>query len=233
MNKIQESRSTARRALIARCALRAGAAAYSAGIVSEALLRWPLNPATTLLSELAARDRGYRRIFQASDVCAGALFAASGLQQTRSAKVGKAGKLAAASLVVFGAATIADAFSPLDYPISHAALRPGTGDGAGDEPWAPSISHNAHFVTTTIAGSASVGICLEHWKLARRAPRRSGAAGVLRAAAAPATVALLLTGVAALASPKLLPGAVQRVQTLAFATVCLDLAALQAQEEAD
>ena len=83
------------------------------------------------------------------------------------------------------------------------------------------------------AGGASAGICLEHWKLARRAPRRSGAAGVLRAAAGPATVALLLTGVAALASPKLLPGAVQRVQTLAFATVCLDLAALQAQEEAD
>ncbi len=229
MSKIQESRSTTRRALIARCALRAGATAYSAGIVSEALLRWPLNPATTLLSELAARDRGYRRIFQASDVCAGALFAASGLLQAGGSKVGKGGKLAAASLVVFGAATIADAFSPLDYPISHAALRPGT----GEEPWVPSLSHNAHFVTTTIAGGASAGICLEHWKLARRAPRRSGAAGVLRAAAGPATVALLLTGVAALASPKLLPGAVQRVQTLAFATVCLDLAALQAQEEAD
>lgn len=199
---------------VSRVVLRAGASAYCAGMLAEAALRWPLNPATTLLSELAAKDRAYRRIFQGGDVAAGALFAASGVLQAGG------GSALPLSLGVLGAATIADAFSPLDYPISDERLK------AGD--WQPSGSHKAHFVTTTVAGAAATGICWEHWKLAR-----SLNAGNLRRAAAPTVVGLMLAGVAALASAKLAPGLLQRVQTIAFGTLCWDLARLQEQAKAE
>ncbi|WP_313812158.1 DUF998 domain-containing protein [Glutamicibacter sp.] len=208
------------RAAAGRAALGAGAVVYSSGMAAEALLKWPLNPTTTLLSELAARDRSYRRIFQTGDLCAGGLFAASG------ALLGaREGKLLPLCLGVFGAATIADALSPLDYPISHASLRPGHPAGQ----WTPSASHTAHYVTTTIAGSAAAGICLVHWRMARSLPPQHPAAGVVRRIAAPAVVGLLLTGVATLASDKLLPGMVQRVQTLGFSALCVDLAAMTAR----
>lgn len=201
---------------VSRILLRAGAGAYSAGMLAEAALRWPLNPATTLLSELAARDRAYRRIFQGGDVAAGVLFSASGMLQA-----GKSSTLRL-SLGVLGTATIADAFSPLDYPISDERLK------AGD--WEPSGSHKAHFATTTVAGAAAAGVCWEHWRLARRLPVHSSR---LRRAAAPTVVGLMLAGVAALASTKLAPGLLQRVQTIAFGALCWDLARLQEQAEVE
>ncbi|NQD41565.1 DUF998 domain-containing protein [Glutamicibacter halophytocola] len=195
--------------VIYRSALCGGALAYSSGMVSEAAAGWKLDPRITLLSELAARDRAGRRIFQAADIVAGTLFlAASAVRQHPNARPLRC------SLAVLGAATIADALSPLDYPISHEHLRPAYRGGQGSS----SISHRAHYVTTGVAGFAIAAICLLDW----RAQRRGTAA--LRKVAGPAVVFGQLAGLAALASPRLAPGLVQRVQTLGFTLVCLDLA---------
>ena len=84
-----------------------------------------------------------------------------------------------------------------------------------------------HYVTTTVAGVAAAGICLEHWRIQRSAQvSDSLAARILRTCAGPAVGLLLLSETLTVLFPKLLPGVVQRVQTLAFSALCLDLAAL-------
>ena len=108
------------RAKIYRTALRVGAVSYSGGMLGEALLGWKLDPQVTLLSELAARDREHRRLFQVLDLGAGSLFITAGMTQRSGGS-----KWLGSWLELFGAATIGDALSPLDYPISHDHLRPG------------------------------------------------------------------------------------------------------------
>lgn len=206
------------RAKIYRTALRLGAAAYSGGMLGEGVLGWKLDPRVTLLSELAARDREHRRLFQVLDLGAGSLFITAGRTQR-----GGGSKWLGTWLELFGAATIGDALSPLDYPISHDHLRP----GHAQKEWTPSASHTMHYVTTTVAGVAAAGICLEHWKMQRRAQAPDGLpARILRTCAGPAVGLLLLSETLTVVFPQLLPGVVQRVQTLAFSALCLDLADL-------
>ncbi|WP_333674766.1 DUF998 domain-containing protein [Glutamicibacter sp.] len=205
------------RAKICRTALRVGAVAYSSGMLAEALLGWKLDPRVTLLSELAARDREHRRLFQVLDLGAGGLFISAGITVR-----GAGSKWLGTWLEVFGAATIGDALSPLDYPISHEHLRP----GHAQKSWTPSISHTMHYATTTVAGVAAAGICLEHWKMQRSEQDPDGLARILRTGAGPAVGVLLLSETLTVVFPKLLPGVVQRVQTLAFSALCLDLASL-------
>lgn len=206
------------RAKIYRTALRVGAVSYSGGMLGEALLGWKLDPRVTLLSELAARDREHRRLFQVLDLGAGSLFITAGMTQRSGGS-----KWLGSWLELFGAATIGDALSPLDYPISHDHLRP----GHAQKDWTPSVSHTMHYVTTTVAGVAAAGICLEHWRIQRSAQVPDGlAARILRTCAGPAVGLLLLSETLTVLFPKLLPGVVQRVQTLAFSALCLDLAAL-------
>lgn len=206
------------RAKIYRTALRLGAAAYSGGMLGEGVLGWKLDPRVTLLSELAARDREHRRLFQVLDLGAGSLFITAGRTQR-----GGGSKWLGTWLELFGAATLGDALSPLDYPISHDHLRP----GHAQKEWTPSASHTMHYVTTTVAGVAAAGICLEHWKMQRRAQAPDGLpARILRTCAGPAVGLLLLSETLTVVFPQLLPGVVQRVQTLAFTALCLDLADL-------
>ena len=213
------------RAKIYRTALRLGAAAYSGGMLGEGVLGWKLDPRVTLLSELAARDREHRRLFQVLDLGAGSLFITAGRTQR-----GGGSKWLGTWLELFGAATIGDALSPLDYPISHDHLRP----GHAQKEWTPSASHTMHYVTTTVAGVAAAGICLEHWKMQRRAQAPDGLpARILRTCAGPAVGLLLLSETLTVVFPQLLPGVVQRVQTLAFSALCLDLAAEDAAQPRD
>ncbi|KSU67579.1 DUF998 domain-containing protein [Arthrobacter sp. NIO-1057] len=192
-----------------RYALSSGALAYSSGMLSEAILGWKLDPRTTLLSELAARQHRDRRIFQATDILAGTLFiGASAVPQHRRATTLRV------LLAFFGTATIADALSPLDYPISQNEQNPRAQKHRG----APSLRHRAHYLTTTLAGSAAAGICLHDWLLQRRQ------SNTVRKFAGPAVILGEIAGVVALASPRLLPGIVQRMQTLGFTAICLDLA---------
>lgn len=192
-----------------RYALGSGALAYSSGMLSEALLGWKLDPRTTLLSELAASGHPDRRVFRVTDIVAGTLFiGASAVPQHRRATTFRV------LLALFGTATIADALSPLDYPISQDEQNPKDQKHRG----APSLRHRAHYLTTTLAGSAAAGICLHDWQLQRRQ------SGTVRKIAGPAVVLGEIAGVVALASPKLLPGIVQRMQTLGFTAICLDLA---------
>ena len=205
-------------AKIYRTALRVGAVAYSSGMLGEALLGWRLDPRVTLLSELAARDREHRRLFQVLDLGAGSLFVTAGMTQRKNGS-----KWLGTWLEVFGAATIGDALSPLDYPISHEHLRP----GHAQKQWTPSVSHTMHYVTTTVAGVAAAGICLEHWKIQRSGQDSDSlAVRILRTCAGPAVGVLLLSETLTAVFPKLLPGVVQRVQTLAFSALCLDFASL-------
>ncbi|WP_159611533.1 DUF998 domain-containing protein [Glutamicibacter sp. JC586] len=182
---------------------------YSSGILSEALLGWKLDPRFTLLSELAAKDREHRRIFQASDLIAGSLFVAAGATAPAHAPV-----LLRTCLKIFGIATIADALSPLDYPISHDHLRP----EAQGYPGHRTLSHYSHYLTTTVAGVAATGVCLHDWQ-AHRFQK-----GSLRKFAGPAVIAAQVAGIASLSSEKLLPGAVQRIQTLGFTLLCWEIA---------
>jgi hypothetical protein len=219
------NQQVADRTRLYRIALRVGALAYSGGMAGEALLGWRLDPRITLLSELAARDREHRRIFQALDLGAGSLFITAGLIQRRGGS-----KWLGFWLAIFGGATIGDALSPLDYPISHEHLRP----RKKDQRWTPSGSHSAHYVTTAVAGVAAAGICLEHWRLQRFAADSGGLVGrVVRVSAGPTVGLLLLSETLTLVLPKLLPGVVQRVQTLAFSALCLDLAAEDAAQPRD
>lgn len=217
-----------------RFALRAGALTYSGGMLAEAVLGWPLDPRTTLLSELAARDQPHRRLFQGGDLLSGGLFTVSGILGVlrsgdgrklrvppRCTRRGRTVPRLPLYLALFGAATVADACSPLDHRISRGLSETGRRPGEG-----PSLSHTAHYVTTTIAGLAAVGICLEHHRLQRRTnPTADGRSGrALQRAAGALTIGLLLAGVLTLLSPRLLPGLMQRLQTLAFTALCMDLA---------
>lgn len=211
-----------------RCALGGGALAYSAGMLAEAALRWPLDPRTTLLSELAARSQPHRRVFQIGDLLSGGLFlvaAAARCRQTPiQATVPRRGRRRLQLWVaLFGAATIADACSPLDYPISQDA----GGTGPRMKTHVPSLSHTTHFVTTTVAGLAAAGISLEHYLLQHEPGYSPGTRveRILRRSAGPLVVLLMLSGVLSLLFPKLVPGLVQRAQTLIFSVLCLDLAA--------
>ncbi|RKS19373.1 uncharacterized protein DUF998 [Arthrobacter sp. AG1021] len=219
MNEIQDPGGGAelRRARIRAAALGAGAAAYSLGILGEAVLGWPLDPRTAMLSELAARDRWHRGLFQWTDMASAGcyLVAACASRPGDSDPRG----LLSASLAAFGAATIGDALSPLDYPVSF------------DDPGSPrraerpedsgtSASHGRHYATTALASAASMGLVASYWREFGRQP----GASARRRLAAPAVLGLLAASAASLVSPKLHPGTVQRLYTLGFSALCVDFA---------
>lgn len=191
-----------------------GAVLYSSGILIETLLGWPVDPRRGQLSELAAKDSQHRRVFLCLDLLAGAFCIAGGVTISRNQdRPGnhRRQKLEG-SLILFGVATLADAFSPLDTAISNEA--PGSRTAAPNR----SLSHRTHVITSGLAGLGMVGICTEHMY------ERSAAKSALRGSLGAVTVTTMAGGLMSLAFPKAPAGIIQRIYTLGFSLTCLDLA---------
>lgn len=131
------------------------AAIFYCGVLTEALLGWPLDPMSTFLSELAARDQPTSELFRSLDV-ASALSALAGSALLRHHVVGRGlpWLLTFWGVIVLALATIADTALPLDCAVSFAecALREQRGD--------VSAAHMLHTVTSTIAGTAGMCVAL-------------------------------------------------------------------------
>ncbi|KZM35673.1 DUF998 domain-containing protein [Oerskovia enterophila] len=193
------------------------------GVVVEAAAGWPLDPARSYLSELAALDQATSPLFRSTDVAAGTLVVVGlALLGTAYRLARHEGEPAATivqkvtfwAFVVFGLATVADALLPLDCALS-------VGDcAAREEAGELSLAHQAHTFSSVASGVssfvASAGVVwLAHAR--RRTPlgisaRLAGALGPLLG---------VVTGTIGLfGSP--LPvgtGIVQRVQIVAFSVV--------------
>lgn len=151
-----------------------GAAAYTSWTL-EAVLPTGLSPLRTYVSELAAEDQPYGAFFRAVDfaagvlVCAGALGGLARLRcRTAVPRVRALSALGWAGLVLFGAATAADARLPLSCaPTVDAACL--ARERAGLVP----ATHSAHAVSSSVAvAGALVGMVL-----LTAAVRRAGAGG--------------------------------------------------------
>lgn len=151
-----------------------GAAAYTSWAL-EAVLPTGLSPLRTYVSELAAEDQPYGAFYRAVDFAAGVLVcagAAVGLVRLRCRtavpRVRALSALGWAGLVVFGAATAADARLPLSCaPTVDAACL--ARERAGLVP----ATHTAHAVSSAVAVTgALVGMVL-----LTAALRRAGAGG--------------------------------------------------------
>ncbi|WP_030689004.1 DUF998 domain-containing protein [Streptomyces sp. NRRL B-1347] len=155
--------------------LVAGAAAYTSWAL-EAVLPTGLSPLRTYVSELAAEDQPYGAFYRAVDFAAGVLVCAGAVVglvrlRCRSAvpRVRALSALGWAGLVLFGAATAADArLFPLSCaPTVDAACL--ARERAGLVP----ATHSAHAVSSSVAvAGALVGMVL-----LTAAVRRAGAGG--------------------------------------------------------
>lgn len=194
-----------------------------AGVVLEAVVGWPLDPARSYLSELAALDQPTSGLFRSTDLVAGVLVVTGlvllGLAHRRRRALGHpAASLAqcvtAWALVGFGVATVADALLPLDCALSLGEC------AAREDAGSVSLAHQAHTYSSVASGVgsfvASAGVV---WLA--RARRRSLLGLSARLAGALGPVLGVVTGAIGLfGSP--LPvgtGIVQRVQVVAFAVV--------------
>ncbi|QDQ11199.1 DUF998 domain-containing protein [Streptomyces spectabilis] len=166
-----------------------GAAAYTSWAL-EAVLPTGLSPLRTYVSELAAEDQPYGAFYRAVDFAAGVLVcagAAVGLVRLRCrAAVPRVRVLSAlgwAGLVLFGAATAADARLPLSCaPTVDAACV--ARERAGLVP----ATHTAHAVSSAVAVTgALVGMVL-----LTAAVRRAGAGGARQRTALAVLVAVEL-----------------------------------------
>jgi hypothetical protein len=194
-----------------------------AGVHLEALAGWPLHPARSYLSELAALDQPTSGLFRAADFAAGtfvvggvALLAigyrrgrASGRERATSTQ-----RVTAWALLAFGLATMTDALLPLDCAVSIAGCA--AREAAGDV----SAIHVAHTYSSVTAGLASfvasVGVAL-----LARARRRTPLGVTARVAGVVGPVLGTVTGVIGMAGGSLPTGAgiAQRLQIVAFSLV--------------
>ncbi len=193
------------------------------GVVLEAAAGWPLDPARSYLSELAALDQPTSALFRSTDLAAGALVVAGltalGVAHRRRRAAGHP----AAPLVqhvtfwalgTFGLATMADALLPLDCALS-------VGDcAAREDAGTLSPAHQAHTFSSVTSGIssfvASAGIV---WLA--RARRRTLLGSSARLAGALGPFLGIVTGaIGMFGSPLPLgTGIAQRIQIVAFSVV--------------
>lgn len=193
------------------------------GVVVEAAAGWPLDPARSYLSELAALDQATSPLFRSTDVAAGALVLVGlALLGAAYARARRAGEPAATlvqmvtfwAFVAFGLATVADALLPLDCALS-------VGDcAAREEAGELSLAHDAHTFSSVASGVSSFVASAGVVWLAR-ARRRTLLGFSARLAGSLGPFLGIVTGTIGLfGSP--LPvgtGIVQRVQIVAFSVV--------------
>lgn len=193
------------------------------GVVVEAAAGWPLDPARSYLSELAALDQATSPLFRSTDVAAGTLVVVGlTLLGTAYRLARRAGAPAATivqkatfwALFAFGLATVADALLPLDCALS-------VGDcAAREEAGELSLAHQAHTFSSVASGVSSFVASAGVVWLAR-ARRRTLLGFSARLAGALGPLLGVVTGTIGLfGSP--LPvgtGIVQRVQIVAFSVV--------------
>ncbi|MFI8928157.1 DUF998 domain-containing protein [Streptomyces sp. NPDC053474] len=185
MSPVPRDAEAPRAVRVAVAALLAlGAAAYTSWTL-EAVLPTGLSPLRTYVSELAAEDQPYGAFFRAVDFAAGVLVCAGalgGLARLR-CRAAVLSALGWAGLVLFGAATAADARLPLSCaPTVDAACR--ARERAGLVP----STHAAHAVSSSVAVvGALVGMVL-----LTAAVRRAGAGGARQRAALAVLVAVEL-----------------------------------------
>lgn len=162
----------------ARVLLVLAGVAY-ASVLLEAVAGWPLDPAASFLSELAARDQPTSLVARLTDGLAGALALAGALlllgpvvDARRTARALAAPLpswlrgVAVGGLALFGLATVADAALPLDCALSLPAC------AAREAAGLVSASHHLHAVTSVVTGVGAMLAAASAAWLARPRPRR-------------------------------------------------------------
>lgn len=162
----------------AAIALCVGAIAYASPIF-EAFAGYPLDPARSYLSELAARSQPFNGYFRLADAAAALAVLAGALCATRLARPRLnriAGDPATGSflqriwvrlrddawlrtampiaLATFAIATVLDAVSPMDCATSIAECR------ARELSGQVSLSHHLHALTSAVAGAGIIAVCI-------------------------------------------------------------------------
>jgi hypothetical protein len=194
-----------------------------AGVHLEALAGWPLHPARSYLSELAALDQPTSELFRTVDFAAGSLVVVAvtllvvARRRRRASghgRVTRAHHVTVWALLAFGAATMADALLPMDCALSvgNCAAREKAGD--------VSLVHSAHTFSSVTAGVtsfvASAGVVWLAWAR-RRTPL--GVAACLAGVLGP-VLGIVTGAIGALGGPLPLgAGIAQRAQIVAFSLV--------------
>jgi hypothetical protein len=140
---------------LVRRLLLLGAGAYAVWIVSV-WLRPDIDPVTSYVSELSARDQSWSLLFRASDAVAGQPIAAAamlvlarGSWRLHPRQVGWLWPLGWAALAAFGVATVLVALTPMACAVTQdegcAVL-----ESEGELP----LQHTLHTVTSTVANAA-------------------------------------------------------------------------------
>lgn len=196
---------------VAGAVLMIGGIIY-ASVIWEALLGYPINPAVSFLSELAAKDQPEGWIFRLTDAISGGLIViGTALVMAGRPRWGRLQWILAGSLLLTGIGTVADAASPMDcaesVPQCHERVVQGT----------VSIFHHLHLATSTVAATGIVIGALAF--LAILAHRRDLVTR-LEAVTATAAVAIIfcLSAQGLLTLANMPQGWAQRIQVLATAT---------------
>lgn len=172
----------ATRVWLARAALILAGATYLVLYV-EAIAGFPLDPVRSYLSELAAADQSTSVATRSLDGVAACLIIL-GLLPLRHQR--RAGLIAAAGLAVLAAATLAETFLPLDCAVSvpECAAREVSGH--------VSTAHDAHTVSSAVAGVGTVMSALGTWAVWRMRPHRHLRTSAIAVSAATVVMILLV-----------------------------------------
>ncbi|MDR6867068.1 hypothetical protein J2Y69_001667 [Microbacterium resistens] len=187
------------------------------GLPYEAAAGFPLDPARSYLSELAAEDQPLSLSFRLADGAAGLLAAIAAILLIATHPRWP-GRTVAAAVAVFGLGTLADVVFPMACATSASAAC-ARADAAG----ALGLSHQIHTVTSVVALTAVVVSAIVLVLLVWSTPPRPSALGVVLAIGTvlliASTVAISVIALASAADGTLPAGAgyVQRVQTLLIA----------------
>ncbi|MEV0317929.1 DUF998 domain-containing protein [Streptomyces sp. NPDC050658] len=166
--------------------MASAALAYSAWLL-ESFLATDLSPVSSYVSELAATDQPYGRLFRATDLVAGSLVVAGAVCALLRLPRRPVAVLGWAGLALFGAATAIDSRLPLSCaPTADAGCA--EREGAGLVPW----THSAHAASSGVAVAGALAGML----LLTFAARRHG---ILLPLAGPAAVVVVLLELAATA----------------------------------
>ncbi|MDO5724510.1 MAG: DUF998 domain-containing protein [Flaviflexus sp.] len=184
----------------------------------EALAGYPINPAISFLSELAARDQPDGWIFRVTDAVSGTLIVLGTLLlMLGRPRWGRLRWILTCALTLTGIGTVLDAASPMDCAESVPQCHERVTEGS------VSIFHHLHIATSTVAATGIVIAALSY--LAILAHRRDLVSRLEAATAAAASILLLSLSVQGLlglvGSPH---GWAQRLQVLATAMFIMSIA---------
>lgn len=126
--------------------LFAVAAILYCGLPLEAAMGFPLNPANSYQSELAARDQPFGLVFRLGDATAALLVLAGTLLILRRFVLRGLGRASAAGLMVFGVGTIADTTFSMECASSASSVC-ARADALGQL----DLPHQIHTVTSVVA----------------------------------------------------------------------------------